>query len=54
MNRKHKYFPLFVSLEEKEVLVVGGGTIASRRIRALLPFGGPSSDGDRPWRFLIL
>ena len=40
MNRKHKYFPLFVSLEEKEILVVGGGTIASRRIRALLPFGG--------------
>lgn len=33
------YFPLFVSLEGKEMLVVGGGTIATRRVKALLDFG---------------
>ncbi len=30
---------MFVNLEEKHILVVGAGHIASRRIKALLPFG---------------
>lgn len=34
-----RYFPLFINLEGKEVLVFGAGAIASRRIRALLDFG---------------
>lgn len=33
------YFPFFVNLEGKQVLVIGGGTIAARRVRALLAFG---------------
>lgn len=33
------FFPLFIELCEKEILVVGGGRIAERRIEALLPFG---------------
>lgn len=33
------YFPLFVNLEGKTVLVVGGGKIACRRILALSGFG---------------
>ena len=33
-----KYFPLFVDLTEKDVLVVGGGTIAGRRVHTLLGF----------------
>ena len=33
------YFPLFVDLEGRQVLVVGGGKIAARRIRTLLEFG---------------
>ncbi len=32
------YFPFFVSLEGKNVLAVGGGRIAERRISALLHF----------------
>lgn len=32
------YFPLFMDLRDKKVLVVGGGTIATRRIQALLAF----------------
>ncbi len=31
-------FPLFVNLEGKSVLVVGGGKTASRKIKGLLPF----------------
>ncbi|MDQ7055609.1 MAG: NAD(P)-dependent oxidoreductase [Persephonella sp.] len=31
-------FPMFVSLEGKKVLVVGGGTVALRKIEKLLPF----------------
>ena len=34
------FFPLFVDLSEKKILVVGAGKIAARRIRSLLPFAG--------------
>ena len=33
------YFPLFIDLTGRRVLVVGGGAVAERRVRALLPFG---------------
>ena len=33
-------FPLFVDLSEKRAVFVGGGTIALRRVRTLLPFVG--------------
>lgn len=35
-----RYFPLFVDLSKKKVLVVGGGTIAARRVSSLLAFAG--------------
>lgn len=34
------FFPLFVDLTEKEVLIVGAGKIATRRAKTLLPFAG--------------
>ncbi len=34
-----RYFPLFVNLEGKKVIVYGAGVIGSRRILALLEFG---------------
>ena len=33
-------FPLFFDLSDRRVLFVGGGKIAERRIKALLPFAG--------------
>lgn len=33
------YFPLFVDIRGKKVLIVGAGTIASRRVRTLVQFG---------------
>ena len=33
------YFPVFIDLEGKAVLVAGGGRIALRRVRTLLRFG---------------
>ena len=33
------YFPMFVDLESKNVLVVGGGMVAFRKVGKLLPFG---------------
>lgn len=33
------YFPLFVDMSGKRVLVAGAGAIARRRIESLLPFG---------------
>lgn len=36
-NRKH-YFPMFVDLTDKKVVVAGAGTIAKRRIRTLVKF----------------
>jgi len=35
-----KYFPIFIDLSEKKVVVFGGGTIAARRIKTLLSFVG--------------
>lgn len=34
-----RYFPLFVNLEGKKILIYGAGTIGTRRIRSLLEFG---------------
>lgn len=34
-----KYFPLFISMEQKHILLVGAGRIALRRARGLLGFG---------------
>lgn len=32
------YFPMFVNISDKKVIVVGAGTIAKRRIRTLIEF----------------
>ena len=37
MNKKR--FPIFISLEGKHILVVGGGNVAARRVKSLLGFG---------------
>lgn len=36
----HYHFPMFTSLVGKKIVIIGGGTIARRRINTLLPFGG--------------
>lgn len=33
------YFPLFIDITEKKCLVIGGGTVAFRKIKLLLEFG---------------
>ena len=33
------YFPFFMDLEGREGLIVGGGAVAARKVRALLPYG---------------
>lgn len=40
MNKEQKklYFPLFVDLSDKRIIVFGGGKIASRRVETLLNF----------------
>lgn len=38
MEEKKGYFPLFVNLEDKKILVVGGGRVALRRLEALINF----------------
>ena len=37
-DTKKPYFPMFIDLTEKKVVVAGAGTIAKRRIRSLLNF----------------
>lgn len=34
------YFPIYIDLSDKKILIVGGGTIAARRIRTLCGFVG--------------
>lgn len=36
---REKYFPLFISMEQKKILLVGAGGIALRRAGGLLDFG---------------
>lgn len=40
MKKSNARFPMFVDLWDKKILVVGGGTIAGRRIRILTAFAG--------------
>lgn len=40
MEQAPYHFPLFVDLRNQKLVVVGGGTIARRRINTLLSFGG--------------
>jgi siroheme synthase-like protein len=37
-KEKKPYFPMFVDLSDKKVVVVGAGTIAKRRIRSMMEF----------------
>ena len=32
------YFPMFIDLSDKNIVVVGGGNIATRRVKTLLAF----------------
>lgn len=36
--RNHKFFPMFLDISQKRILVVGGGAIATRRIKTLISF----------------
>lgn len=36
---QHDYFPLFFSMENKNIFIIGGGRVAERRIQSLLEFG---------------
>lgn len=38
MKSNKGYFPLFVDISEKTIVVVGGGTIAARRVKTLCQF----------------
>lgn len=38
MDKKKPCFPLFVDLSNKKAVVVGGGTVATRRVKVLLDF----------------
>lgn len=39
MDRQNKlYFPMFVDISDKKIIIVGGGKIAQRRIETLLDF----------------
>lgn len=37
-TQKKKYFPVFLDLSDKQIVVIGGGTIAERRVRTLHEF----------------
>lgn len=40
MEKSRPYFPLFVDLWDKHILVVGGGKIAARRVHTMASFCG--------------
>ena len=34
------FFPMFIDLKGKPVLIVGGGSVALRKLKKLSPYGG--------------
>ncbi len=38
-DRQYEYYPAFLDLVRKRVVVIGGGTIATQKVRGLLPSG---------------
>ncbi len=38
-NKINSYFPIFLNLSKKKIVIIGAGTIAARRIKTLLKFG---------------
>lgn len=39
MSDQVSYFPLFIDISDKKIAVIGGGSIATRRVRTLADFG---------------
>ena len=37
---RNMYFPIFIDLSDREILMIGGGTIAARRVKSLCGFAG--------------
>ena len=40
MKENKLLFPMFVDISEKQILVIGGGKVAARRVHTLLDFAG--------------
>ena len=38
-ERRMSYFPFFIDLEGREGLVIGGGSVALRKVEKLRPYG---------------
>ena len=36
--RNRRFFPLYIDLSEKKIVIAGGGKLATRRVKTLLPF----------------
>jgi siroheme synthase-like protein len=39
MTKQRAFFPLFVDMNGKKVLIIGGGNVAERRVKAIASFG---------------
>jgi len=39
------FFPMFIDLKDRPVLIVGGGSVALRKMKKLSPYGGKVSVG---------
>lgn len=38
MREKRMYFPMFLDLSKKKIIIIGGGKVAERRVKTLLKF----------------
>lgn len=39
MSRPHSYYPIFLDLEGRRVVIVGGGAVSARKVEAMIRYG---------------
>ena len=40
MKKRFPYYPIYIDIEDRNVLIVGGGTVCARKAETMMRYGG--------------
>src|SRR5438067_5560722 len=40
MKKRFPYYPIYIDIEDRNVLIVGGGTVCARKAKTMMRYGG--------------